>query len=50
MSLSPLPFSLYAEAMMTEALEEVDEGIRVGGELLKDVRFADEAHKLGCRV
>ena len=40
--ISPLLFSIYAEAMMAEALEEVKEGIRVGGELLKDVRFADD--------
>jgi hypothetical protein len=40
--LSPLLFSLYAEAMMKEALEDIDEGIKVGGQLVKDVRFADD--------
>src|SRR6476469_4955973 len=35
--LSPLLFSTYAEMMMKEALENVEEGIRVGGELIKDV-------------
>src|SRR6476469_1982270 len=30
-SLSPLLFSIYAEMMMNEALENVEEGIRVGG-------------------
>jgi hypothetical protein len=40
--LSPLLFSIYAEMMMAEALEGVEEGIRVGGELISDVRFADD--------
>ena len=33
--LSPLLFSIYAEMMMIEAMEDVEEGVRVGGELLK---------------
>src|SRR6478609_2089409 len=41
-SLSPLLFSIYAEMMMKEALENVEEGIRVGGELIKDVKYADD--------
>src|SRR6478609_9122073 len=40
--LSPLLFSIYAEMMMKEALENVEEGIRVGGELIKDVKHADD--------
>ena len=40
--LSPLLFSIYAEMMMIEAIEDVEEGVRVGGELLKDVKFADD--------
>src|SRR6476469_1840849 len=40
--LSPLLFSIYAEMMMKEALENVEEGIRVGGELIKDVKCADD--------
>src|SRR6476469_9791408 len=41
--LSPLLFSIYAEMMMMkEALENVEEGIRVGGELMKDVKYADD--------
>ena len=40
--LSPLLFTLYAEAMMIEAMEGMDEGIKVGGKLLQDVRFADD--------
>src|SRR6476469_2691956 len=39
--LSPLLFSIYAEMMMKEAIEYVVEGIRVGGELIKDVKYAD---------
>ena len=40
--LSPLLFTLYAEMMMVEAMGEVEEGVKVGGMLLKDVRFADD--------
>jgi hypothetical protein len=40
--LSPLLFSIYAEAVMVEAMEGIEEGVRVGGELVKDVRFADD--------
>src|SRR5580698_3421760 len=40
--LSPLLFSIYAQAMMLEAMEDIEEGVRVGGEPLKDVRFADD--------
>src|SRR3990170_4212832 len=40
--LSPLLFLIYAEMMMVEALVGVEEGIRVGGELISDVRFADD--------
>src|SRR6476469_3840019 len=40
--LSPLLFSIYAKMMMKEALENVEEGIRVGGELINDVKYADD--------
>jgi len=40
--LSPLLFSIYAEGMMIEAFEDSKEGIRVGGELVRDVKFADD--------
>jgi hypothetical protein len=40
--MSPLLFNIYAEAMMMEAMEGVEEGIKIGGKLLKDVRFADD--------
>src|SRR6478609_5662962 len=39
---SPLLFSIYAEMMMKEALENLEEGIRVGGELIQDVKYADD--------
>ena len=39
---SPLLFSIYAEMMMKEAVENVKEGIRVGGELIKDMKYADD--------
>src|SRR5688572_20514697 len=42
--LSPLLFSIYAEVMIIEALEnvEVEEGIVVGGQIINDIRFADD--------
>src|SRR6476661_5696987 len=40
--LFPLLFSIYAEMMMKEALENVEEGIRAGGELIKDVKYAND--------
>ena len=41
-SLSPLLYNIYDEAMMREALEEVDQGVKVGGHLIKTIRFADD--------
>lgn len=40
--LSPLLFNVYTEMMMLEAIEDVEEGVKVGGKLVKDVRFADD--------
>src|SRR6218665_2715647 len=40
--LSPILFLIYSEMMMIDAMEEIEEGIKVGGELVKDVRFADD--------
>ena len=40
--LSPLLFSIYAEYMMREALENIGGGVKVGGRLVKDIRFADD--------
>ena len=39
--MSPLLFNIYAEAMMLEAMEGVEDG-DIDGKLLKDVRFADD--------
>ena len=39
--LSTLLFSIYAEMMLNEALENVEEGIRVGGGI-KDMKYADD--------
>jgi len=39
---SPLLFSIYAETMMAECLEGMDGGVRVGGDMVQDVRFADD--------
>ena len=40
-SLSPILVNIYSEAMLRDALNSVNEGIRVGGHLIKTVRFAD---------
>ena len=40
--LSPLLFSTYAERMMRDAIDDIEEGVVVGGRLVKDVRFADD--------
>ena len=34
--------SIYAETMMVEAFEDINEGVKVGGELLKDIKFSDD--------
>ena len=38
----PLLFSIYAEVTMIEALEDMEEGVPVGGQLVNDVEFADD--------
>jgi len=40
--LSPLLFNIYAQAMMDEAMDEVFDGVKVGGHLIQAVRFADD--------
>ena len=40
--MSPLLFNIYAEAMMLEALEGVEEEVRIEDKLLKDVRFVHD--------
>ena len=39
---SPLLFSIYAEMMMIEPMEYIEGGVKVGGQLVKDVKFADD--------
>ena len=41
-SLSPILYILYDEAMMKEAVEDLKQGIQVGGEYISSVRFADD--------
>src|SRR6266516_806127 len=41
-NIPPLLFSIYAEVMMIEALEDMNEGVKVEGQLISDVRFADD--------
>lgn len=41
-SLSPVLFDIYAEAMMNEGLLELEDGVRVGGRMVKSIRFADD--------
>jgi hypothetical protein len=40
--MSPLLFNIYAETMMKEAMEELEDGVKVGGHLVQAVRFADD--------
>ena len=47
-TLSPILSNIYAEAMIRVALWDVDEGICVGGHLIKSVRFADDQASIAC--
>ena len=49
-SLSPILVNIYFEAMLRDALSGVNEGIRVGGHLIKTVRFADDQATLANSV
>jgi len=40
--LSPLIFTTYSEIRMKKAMDRIEEVIRIGGELLKDVNFPDD--------
>jgi len=40
--MSPLLFSIYTEMMMNEAMEGSEDGVMVGVELIRDVKFADD--------
>ena len=39
---SPLLFSLYVKIMMEEAIDEIEEGVKVGGYLLPEVKYTDD--------
>src|SRR6218665_2304268 len=41
-ALSPILFLMYSEMMMIGAMEEIEDGIKVSGKLVKDIRFADD--------
>ena len=40
--LSPLLFNLYIQYVINEALENIQEGVKVGGVLIPAIRFADD--------
>ena len=40
--LSPLLFNIYIEEIIKEALEDLEEGIKVGGRWIRALRFADD--------
>lgn len=40
--LSPVVFNIHAEAMVREALSNLDEGMKVGKERVKAVWFVDD--------
>ena len=42
--------NVYSEAMLRDALNSMNEGIRVGGHLIKTVRFADDQVTLASSV
>jgi hypothetical protein len=39
--LSLVLFNIYDEAMIREAFDDVNEGIKIGGKLIKEVKFVD---------
>ena len=47
---SPVLFNIYDEAMLRDALSNVNEGIRVGGHLIKTIRYADNQATLANSV
>ena len=40
--LSPALFNINAEALIKESLKNIEEKVKVGGKLVKRVRFADD--------
>lgn len=43
-------FNLYSGIIFKEALNEVDQGITVNGELMKSIRYADYMHRIVHRL
>ena len=40
--LSPLLFNIYIQALIDEAMDGGEDGVKVGGQLVKAIRFADD--------
>jgi len=40
--LSPLLFNIYIQSLVDEALENIEDGVKVGGHLVIAVRFSDD--------
>src|SRR6266536_4337737 len=40
--LSPMLYNIYIQELITEALENSEDGVKVGGTLVNAVRFADD--------
>ena len=40
--LSPLLFNIYDEAIVREAFDDIKEGVKIGGNLIKEIKFADD--------
>ena len=40
--LSPTLFSMYSEAIMTEALEDLNCAVKINGSLINNLRYADD--------
>jgi uncharacterized membrane protein len=41
-SLSPLLFIIYDEALTREAINNIEKGVKVGGKMIKAIRYADD--------
>ena len=48
--LSPLLFNIYSEAVFREALESVEDGIKINGTLINNIRFADDTVVLAGNI
>lgn len=48
--LSPDLFNVYSEIIFLEALEDRTEGVRIGGETIPDIRFADDSNLIAGSI